>query len=134
MDYTAWVDNLGSKEVERLLHKIGHALSFELVSNIGVWWYETRWADGKCLETLEAVRFPESCGGLCDSAFLKPSRLLRVVLQTRIFRVNAHRDGRWQESYFVLNPVFNIKSLEELKIALDLLLGEGEGEATKNGH
>lgn len=136
MDCTAWVDNLGSKEVERLLHKIGHALSFELVSNIGVWWYETRWADGKCLETLEAVRFPESCGGLCDSAFLKPSRLLCAVLQTRIFRVNVHRDDkrRWQESHFVLNPVFNVKSLEELEIALDLLLGEGEGEATENGH
>jgi len=132
MDCTAWTDNLGSKEAERLLKKIGQTLDFELKHGEEYWlWYETtRLVDGTHFETSEAVRFPKSCGGLCDSAFLKPSGLLQAVLQTRIFRVTVHRDcKRWQESHFVLNPVFNVKSLEELEITLDLL-----GERTaKNG-
>lgn len=138
MDCTAcWIHSLGNKEVERLLHKIGHALGFELISDNDLWWYKTRLVDNKRLETLEAVHFPESCGGLCDSAFLKPRRLLQAVLQTRIFKINVHRDGgRWQESCFVLNPLFGCKSLEELEITLDLL-GEKKkkiGEAAENEH
>lgn len=141
MDHIDWIDHLESSEVERLLKKIGQSLGFELkyakVANredLCLWWYETRWADGKCLETLEVVHFPESCGGFGDYAFSKPSRLLHAVLQTRIFRVTVYRDGkRWQESHFVLNPIFNVKSLEELEIALDLLGRKEEGGAAENG-
>lgn len=133
MDCTAWTDSLGSREVERLLEKIGQTLDFELVHAaassredlLHLWWYETSWADGKHLETPEAVCFPDSCGGFECYAFAEPSRLLHAVLQTRLFRVNVHKDGkkrRWLESHFVLNLVFNAKkSLEELEIALDLL-------------
>ena len=136
MDYTAWTDNLESEEAKRLLKKIGQSLGFELkhakVANredLHLWWYETRWVDGKRLETSEAVCFPESYGGFGEYAFAKPRRLLHVVLQTRIFRVNVYKDGkRWQESHFVLNSIFNAKSLEELEIALDLL-GRKEGAA-----
>ncbi len=153
MDCTAWTDSLGSREAERLLKKIGQTLGFELKhaaiasredlhdwsewmqvhawsewrqEGLQVWWYETRLADGKHLETSEMVCFPDYCGGFGGYAFAEPSRLLCAVLQTRIFRVNVHRDSkrRWQESHFVLNPVFNAKSLEELEITLDLLLGE----------
>ena len=142
MDCTAWTDNLGSREAERLLKKIGQTLGFELKHSetsredlLHLWWYETSWADGKHLETSETVCFPASCGGFGCYAFAKTSGLLQAVLQTRIFRVNVHRDGekkRWLESCFVLNPVFNVKSIEELEIALDLL-GRKEGEAADNG-
>lgn len=131
MDCIDWTASLGNGEVERLLKKIGQSLGFELKhSKEDWWWYETtRLVDGKHFETSKAVRFPESCGGLCDAAFAEPSRLLQAVLQTRIFRVNVHRDGdRWQESHFILNPLFNAKSLEELEITLDLL-----GEKRKKG-
>lgn len=129
MDCTDWTASLGSKEAEKLLKKIGQSLGFELKhakvgtrEDLHVWWYETRWVDGKCLETLEAVCFPDEFGGFGGYAFSKPSRLLHAALQNRIFRVNICKDGRrWQESHFVLNPVFNAKSLEELEIALDLL-------------
>lgn len=142
MDCTAWTDNLRSREAERLLKKIGQTLSFELKHAetkredlLRLWWYETRWVDGKHLETSETVCFPASCGGFGCYAFAKASRLLQAVLQTRIFRVNVHRDGdkkRWLDSCFALNPVFNAKSIEELEIALDLL-GRKEGEAADNG-
>ena len=132
---TAWADSLESREVERLLKKIGQTLGFELVhGEVGDWWYETSWADGKDLETPEPVCFPASCGGFGDFAFAEPSGLLCAVLQTRIFRVNVHRDGKWQESCFALNPIFNAKkSLEELEITLDLLLGGRRGGVAKNG-
>lgn len=145
MDRIDWTASLGSGEAERLLKKIGQTLDFELkhakVANredlcvwskylqedLHVWWYETRWADGKHLEISEAVCFPESFGGFVGYAFEKTSGLLQAVLQTRIFRVNVHRDSkRWLESCFALNPVFNAKSLEELEIALDLLGGRKE--------
>ena len=71
MDCTAWTDSLGSREVERLLEKIGQTLDFELVhattasredlhawskwlqEDLYLWWYETRWADDKYLESDE---------------------------------------------------------------------------------
>lgn len=152
MDCTAWTDNLGSREAERLLKKIGQTLGFELKhavtavredlhawsrylqEDVHAWWYETSWADGKHLETSEAVCFPDSCGGFRGYAFAKTSGLLQAVLQTRIFMVNIHRDSkrRWQECCFALNPVFNAKSLEELEITLDLL-GRKERRAAENG-
>ena len=137
MDCTAWTDSLGSEEVERLLKKIGRALDFELVhGEVWDWWYETSWADGKHLETSEPVCFPDSCGGFGGFAFAESSKLLHAVLQTRVFRVNVCRDGkkkRWQESCFALNPIFNAKkSLEELEITLDLLLGEERRRAAEN--
>lgn len=135
MDCIDWTASLGNEEAERLLKKIGQSLDFELKhakvgtrEDLRVWWYETRWADGTRLENLEAVCFPDEFGGFGGYAFSKPSRLLHAVLQNRILRVNVCRDGRrWQESHFVLNPVCNAKSLEELEIALDLL-GEGAAE------
>lgn len=145
MDCTAWTDDLGSEEAERLLRKIEQTLDFELKhvwwtadkEDLDVWWYVTRWVDGKCLETSEAVCYPESCDGFRDYAFSKPRRLLQAVLQTRVFKINVHKDGRrWQESCFVLNPLFGCKSLEELEITLDLL-GEKKkkiGEAAENEH
>lgn len=136
MDCTDWTASLGSGEVERLLKKIEQSLGFELKHAVTkredllrLWWYETRWVDGKHLETSETVCFPASYGGFGCYAFAKASGLLQAVLQTRIFRVNVHRDGdkkRWLDSYFALNPVFNAKSLEELEIALDLLGRKGE--------